>query len=173
MPTAHSAPALYVAFGLPGAGKTYAAYVFERFGFTVHDGDDDLPPDMRAAIEAAQAVTDAMRDAFFDRIIAHTAELWPRHPRLVVAQTFIKEQYRLRFLEAFPAARFVLVRATDDLRERRLSARPIMRLDPTYARRMVTLFEPPRIPHHLIDNNADGDAHLERQIAELLVSVKE
>lgn len=168
MPKSHQSPALYVAFGLPGAGKTFAAYVFERFGFTVHDGDDDLPADMRAAIEAAQPVTDTMRDTFFDRIIAHTAELWPRHPRLVVAQTFIKEKYRLRFLEAFPAARFVLVRATDDLRERRLAERPIMRLDPGYARRMVTLFEPPGIPYQIIDNNADGDAHLERQIEELI-----
>jgi len=47
MPKSHQSPALYVAFGLPGAGKTFAAYVFERFGFTVHDGDDDLPADMR------------------------------------------------------------------------------------------------------------------------------
>jgi gluconate kinase len=168
MPNPHPAPALYVAFGLPGAGKTFAAYVFERFGFTVHDGDDDLPQVMRVAIESAQPVTDAMRDAFFARIIDHTQELWPLHPRLVVAQTFIKEKYRLRFLDAFPAARFVLVRATDDLRERRLSARPIMRLDPGYARRMVTLFEPPGIPHEVIDNNADGDAHLERQVEDLI-----
>jgi gluconate kinase len=169
MPISHPQPALYVAFGLPGAGKTFAAYVFERFGFFVHDGDDDLPPLMRATIEAAQPVTDSMRDEFFDRIIAHTAELWPRHPRLVVAQTFIKEKYRLRFLQSFPAAHFVLVQAAEDIRERRLSSRAIMRLDPSYARRMVTLFEPPAIPHQVIDNNADGDSHLERQIAALLV----
>jgi len=95
---------LFVPFGLPAAGKTYAARLFEQFGFTMHDGDDDLPDVMRQAISTQQPVNDDMRDEFFKRIIAHVEQLLPKHPKLVVAQTFIKEKYRRRFLEHFPYA---------------------------------------------------------------------
>ncbi len=161
-------PALFVPFGLPGAGKTYVAHVFESFGFFVHDGDDDLPEDMRTAIDASAKVTDEMRDAFFARIIEQTNELIPNHARLVVAQTFIKEKYRLLFLEHFPAARFLLVVADDDVRERRLHERTHQALDPDYARRMTTFFDPPHIPHLTIHNNVDGDSHIKRQISDIL-----
>jgi gluconate kinase len=159
---------LYVAFGLPGAGKTYVARVFGQFGFYVHDGDDDLPEDMRAAIDASQTVTDDMRDEFFRRIIAHVTELLPYHPRLVVAQTFIKEKYRYLFLEHFPAAQFILVEAAGEVRERRLMERTHQALDPEYARRMTTFFDPPHIPHHILTNNMDGDAHVKAQIGVIL-----
>lgn len=159
---------LYVAFGLPGAGKSYVARVFSQFGFYMHDGDDDLPPLMRAAIDASRPVTDAMRDEFFGRIIAHVHQLLPEHPHLALAQTFIKERYRLQFLEHFPAAQFVLVEADEAVRERRLIARTHQALDPVYARRMTSFFDPPAIPHQVIVNNQDGDAHLHGQIAAIL-----
>jgi gluconate kinase len=161
-------PALYVAFGLPGAGKTYAAHVFEDFGFTMHDGDDDLPDDMRAAIAASRPIGDTMRDVFFGRIIASTESLWPAHPKLVIAQTFIKEKYRQQFLNHFPAARFVLVQADISVRERRLARRTHQALEPEYVRKMDRIFEPPLIHHQVITNNEDGSAHLKRQIAAFL-----
>src|SRR5882757_6105280 len=68
---------LFVTFGLPGAGKTYAARLFEQFGFTMHDADDDLPDVMRQAISTQQPVNDDMRDEFFKRIIAHVEQLLP------------------------------------------------------------------------------------------------
>ena len=164
----HDRPALFVAFGLPGAGKTYAARVFEEFGFKMHDGDDDLPDDMRAAIAASQPIHDSMRDVFFGQIIASAEGLWPEYPQLVIAQTFIKEKYRQRFLEHFPAALFVLVEADLAVRERRLAHRTHQALDPDYVRKMDRIFEPPRIPHQIISNNEDGDAHLKWQIANIL-----
>jgi gluconate kinase len=159
---------LFVAFGLPGAGKTYVAHVFGQFGFYVHDGDDDLPPTMRAAIDASQPVNDTMRDEFFTRIITHVHELLPQYPRLVVAQTFIKEKYRLLFLEHFPGAQFILVEAEPDVRERRLRERTHQALDPEYARRMTHFFDPPHIPYRVLVNNMDGDAHIKTQIATIL-----
>lgn len=163
-------PALFVAFGLPGAGKTYAARVFEDFGFKMHDGDDDLPDVMRSAIAASQPISDAMRDVFFGQIIASAERLWPTHPNVVIAQTFIKEKYRQRFLDHFSTAQFVLVEADIGVRERRLSRRTHQALDPDYVRKMDRIFEPPRIPHQIISNNEDGDAHLKRQIANILAS---
>jgi gluconate kinase len=94
--------------------------------------------------------------------------LLPEHPNLVVSQTFIKEKYRLLVLRQFPSARFVLVQAPDETRERRLRERTHQQLDIAYARNMVTLFEPPRIPYAVIDNPVDGRAHLRTQLARLL-----
>jgi len=168
LPATTNHPALLVAFGLPGAGKTYVARTFEHFGFTMHDGDDDLPEAMRAAIAASQPIDDTLRDEFFARIIASAARLWPDHPHLVVAQTFIKEKYRRLFLDHFPAARFILVVAGAAVRERRLAHRTHQALDPDYARKMDLIFEPPRIPHQVITNQMDGDVHIKEQIAALL-----
>lgn len=159
---------LYVAFGLPGAGKSYAAKVFERFGFYVHDGDVDLPDAMRTAIATQQPIDDTMRDEFFRRITAHIHQLLPDHPRLVLAQTFIKEKYRRRFLETFPQAQFVLVEADDPVREQRLERRTNQPLEPNYTRKMIALFEPPHIPYITLSNSADGDGHLEAQIQQLV-----
>ncbi len=159
---------LFVTFGLPGSGKSYAARCFEPFGFFYHDGDDDLPHTMRAAIAASQPINDTMRDEFFQQLIAHTEHLYRQHPRMVVAQTFIKEKYRLLFLAHFPAARFVLVEAQASIRELRLERRDNQPLDADYARRMTTLFDPPRIPYSVITNDMDGSAHLMVQIKTLL-----
>jgi gluconate kinase len=161
-------PALFVAFGLPGAGKTYVALTFEDFGFTMHDGDDDLPDVMRAAIAASQPIDDGLRDQFFARIIASAERLWPVNPRLVIAQTFIKEKYRQRFIKHFPAAQFVLVEAALDVRERRLEQRTHQALDPDYVRKMDLIFEPPHIPHQVLINNSDGDTHIKVQIEKIL-----
>jgi gluconate kinase len=160
--------ALFVAFGLPGAGKTYVARAFEQFGFAMHDGDDDLPDNMRAAIAASQPIDDTMRDAFFARIIASTGRLLPDYPNLVVAQTFIKEKYRRVFLDHFPVAHFLLVEAEIPVRERRLAHRTHQALDPDYVRKMDAIFEPPRIPHRVILNNQDGDTHIKTQLAAIL-----
>jgi gluconate kinase len=167
-PLIYDRPALWVAFGLPGAGKTYAARVFEEFGFKMHDGDDDLPDAMRSAIAVSQPINDSMRDLFFSQIIASAEHLWPEYPQLVIAQTFIKEKYRHQFSDTFPAARFVLVEADLAVRERRLARRTHQVLDPDYVRKMDRIFELPHIPHQVISNNEDGDAHLTRQIAPIL-----
>jgi gluconate kinase len=159
---------LFVTFGLPGAGKTYAARCFESFGFFCYDGDIDLPDSMKAAIAASQPIDDTMRDEFFQRLIASVERLYHQQPRMVVAQTFIKEKYRVLFLEYFPAARFVLVEADVAVRERRLSHRHHQPLDPDYARRMTQIFDPPHIPHLVMTNDVDGDTHLNRQIGELV-----
>ncbi|MEP6985284.1 MAG: AAA family ATPase [Chloroflexota bacterium] len=166
-------PTLYVTFGLPGAGKTYAARLFEQFGFTMHDGDDDLPDRMIEAINTQQPINDEMRDEFFNRIIAHVHQLLPKHPKLVVAQTFIKEKYRKRFLEHFPDAQFVLVEANDPIRELRLERRTNQPLEPDYTRKMIAMFETPHIPYQVIVNDADGTLQLDDQIAALVKNTVE
>ena len=163
---------LLVFFGLPGAGKTYAARVTARaFNLRFHDGDDDLPESMRAAIAASQAITDAQRDEFFARLIAHVRALRAKGYPLAVAQTFIKEKYRRQVLDAFPEARFILVEAADATRERRLANRSAgAHLEPGYARRMAAIFEPPIIPHAVLSNDGSGSSDLIARMTSLLAA---
>lgn len=160
---------LYMLFGLPGAGKTFVGTVFlERFGFTFYEGDNELSDEMRDAISTKTVFTDEIRDAFFDQLIARTKQLQQRTDKLVISQTFIKEKYREKFLEHIPAAKFIYIDVTDNVREERLRKRIEYPLDLAYARKMVENFEKPRIPHAVIVNNSSGKEAVSKQIAQLL-----
>jgi gluconate kinase len=149
--------ALVVMFGLPGAGKSYVARRFAALhGVHFHEGDDDLPADMREAIDHAAKVTPDMRDRFVDAMVSSVKRLLAQHGRVVLAQTFLKAQHRARFLAAFPSAEFVLVAAPGELREWRLQHRHHQPLEPAYARAMTGLFDAPPSGVRVITN--DGDA---------------
>jgi gluconate kinase len=139
-------PLLYVVFGLPGAGKSFVARQLGRRGFFVHDGDDDLPDDMRQAIVRGEIITTEMRDRFMAVLIDHVVDLAASHPRLVVAQTFLKARHRAQLAARLPAARFVHVVADDDLRRRRLADRNHQPLSPESVARMIAAFDFPGVP---------------------------
>jgi gluconate kinase len=160
---------LFVIFGLPGAGKTFVARRFGARGFHVLDGDDDLPSDMRAAIERARPVTPEMRERFMTALRTHVAALWVEHPRLVVAQTFLKQVHRAEFARHFPDATFVLVTASAPERAARLARRPAQRLDAAYVHKMIEAFDPPVAPFVCIANTGVAEA-LERAVDALVAS---
>lgn len=144
---------LLTIFGIPGAGKTFVGRVLqEEFGFTFHDADHDLPDDMRRALEQKQPVTDAMRDEFFKRITATTTRLRHEHTNLAIAQTFLKEKYRRRFLDTFPDAKFILVRSDPSLIETRFAQRRSYLIDKDDALQMAARFDPPQIEHRVVEN---------------------
>jgi len=158
---------LVVMFGLPGAGKSYVARRFATVhGLHFHDGDDDLPRDMREAIDRAEKVTPEMRDRFVDAMAGAIEGLLRSHPRVVLAQTFLKRIHRERFLTRFPRARFVLVAAPAEVREARLAHRHHQPLQPDYARAMTTLFDPPPRGVEVITNDGD-EARLDQQLQAL------
>ncbi len=158
---------LLVTFGLPGAGKSFVARALAARGFHAWDADDALPADMRAAIAQAQPVTEEMRDRFVDALMQKVSTLLREHQRLVVAQTFLKQRHRTRFLERFPEARFVLVRASDAVRVKRLAHRTHQPLDPAYTRKMVASFDEPLEPFAVIDNTGEASS-LSSQLDALL-----
>lgn len=163
---------LYILFGLPGVGKTYAGNVFkDQFNYHLYDGDRDMSKEMRDVILSRGDVSDEMRDEFFERQLVQVKNLINKYKRLVVTQTYIKEKYRKKVLEAFPQARFILVETDTKLRESRLAKRVEFPLDMEYARRMCLLFEEPKIPHELILNNVEGEEEIKRQITLLLDNV--
>ncbi len=158
---------LYAIFGLPGAGKTFIGQILKKdFGFYLYEGDQDMPPELKTALEKQEAVNDELRDAFFEKLINSIKQLLNQHENIVVTQTFIKEKYREQFLQAFPQASFILVEANDVIREERLVKRKEWQLDLEYWRNMATLFEQPQIPHQTILNN-NGEEEVKKQIHSL------
>jgi gluconate kinase len=146
---------LLVLFGLPGAGKTFLARRLGKAGFHVCDGDEELPQDMRDAIAHARPVRADMRERFMAALRRRVGTLWRQHPRLVVAQTFLKQAHRSAFLRRFPRAEFILITANARIRAIRLARRRSSMLDPRYAHQMAKAFDPPELPHRRLSNNRD------------------
>lgn len=160
---------LFVFFGLPGTGKTFAGEIAEEyFGFHVYDGDNDLTDELLDAFKNNTVVTDDMRDVFFLRLIESVKKLAARYDKLVVCQTFIKEKYRLQFLKEFPEMEFVLIETKTEIRGKRLFQRKTMQLDKEYARRMAELFEKPVVSYQSVQNNTDGKELLKTQLQKIL-----
>ncbi len=154
-------------FGLPAAGKNYVGRVLaEAFGYTFYDGDDDLTPEMRAAVRAEQPFTDAMRDRYYALLIERLAELTAAQPDLAFCQATFKERHRQQIAAACPDVAFVLVEADETVRMARLAqgGNPVT---VEYARRIAAFFETPQHPHFVIRNDGDR-ADVVRQLDALL-----
>jgi gluconate kinase len=160
---------LVVLFGLPGTGKTFVGKVFEKyFNYYFYDGDNDLTPEMKKAIKTKTVFTDQMRDIFFKILINKIKVLSEKHTKLVVAQTFIKEKYRIDLLKKIPNAKFIFVETKIDIREKRLMERIDYPLDLEYARKMEENFDKPKINYLIIVNNKDGDEEIKNQISTVI-----
>lgn len=160
---------IVVLFGLPGAGKTFAGNVLKKyFNFYHHDGDIDLPDNMKRAIRTQTVITDSLRDIFFQKIIQSTKRLKAKYENIVVTQTFIKEKYRKLFFREFPKARFILIQTAAALREIRLLQRKNYPLNLEYVRKMCRNFDPPQIKHSVINNASAGDKSIKKQIQLIL-----
>jgi gluconokinase len=156
---------LLIIFGKPGAGKSYVADILhDSFGYTIHNGDEDLPADMKLALQNKLPITDNMRKHFLDNIIASARILSKQHLKLVIDQTFLREFMRKQFLDNFPDAQCILIESGDALREKRYMKRGYFNLGLLYLRHMTKLFEAPRIPHTVIYNNVDGHTTIHKQI---------
>lgn len=159
---------LIVLFGLPGTGKSYVGKIFEKyFCCYFYDGDEDLTPEMKAAIKTKTVFTDQMRNIYFRILISKIVNLSKKHKNLVVAQTFIKEKYRVDLLEKIPEAKFVLVETDKPIREKRLNERVNYPLDLEYARKMELNFDKPEVKHKIIINDQEGEEVIIKQIQQL------
>jgi len=156
---------LIILFGLPGTGKTYIGKVFKKyFDYSFYEGDSDLTEEMKEAIKVQRVFTDKMRDSYFKILISKIQNLKSKHRNLVVAQTFIKERYRVNLLEKIPEAKFILIETKKQIREKRLIQRIDYPLDLEYSRKMKINFDKPIIRHLTINNDSDGEESLIKQI---------
>lgn len=160
---------IIILFGLPGTGKSYVGKIFEKyFHYHFYDGDEDLTPEIKAAIKTKTIFTDQMRNIYFKILISKIKDLGSRIENLVVAQTFIKEKYRVNLLKKVPEAKFILIETDKFIREKRLNERVDYPLDLEYARKMELNFEKPTISHLVIINNEDGEENIKKQIKNIL-----
>lgn len=160
---------LFVFFGLPGTGKTYAGELArDYFGYHLFEGDTDLTQDLRKAFKNSSEVNDEMRDKFFLRLITSVKKLTNNYERLIICQTFIKEKYRIQFLREFPHTEFILIETDSAVREKRLFSRKTMLLEQSYARRMAKIFEKPQVTHYTVKNNEEGTGQLVLQLEKIL-----
>lgn len=156
---------LIILFGLSGTGKTYVGKILNKyFDYYFYDGDNDLTEEMKGAIKTKTVFTDQMRNKFFKILINKIQDLNIKYPKLVVAQTFIKEMYRLQLIKVIPKTKFVLVETKKEIREKRLMDRTDYPLDIEYARIMEKNFEEPKINHLIIVNNDIGEDNIKKQI---------
>lgn len=156
---------LIVLFGYPGTGKTYVGKIFEKyFDFYFYEGDFDLTPKMHQFVKEKKVFTDAMRDEFFELLIDKISSLSTEHKKLVIAQTFIKEKYRLKLLAKIPETKFILIETNKLIREKRLGLRKDYPLNSEYAQKMVANFELPKIKYLTINNDQPGQDGLLKQI---------
>lgn len=164
---------LIILFGLPGTGKSFVGKIFKKyFDYYFYDGDKDLTEEMKEAIKIQKVFTDRMRDVFFEKLIDKIQNLLAlsevegksKHKRLTVAQTFIKEKYRINLFGKIPETKFILIETKKSVRERRLAQRTNYPLEIEYARKMNLNFDKPVINHLTIINNNDGDEDIKKQI---------
>lgn len=108
---------LIILFGLPGAGKNAVGRVWATLAHAhFHDADLDLTPAMQGYIQRGEVVPDAVRDVYFDVVTQRIGELQTQHPRLMVGQALIKEKHRQQIAARFPHAKFVWVKAREEIR---------------------------------------------------------
>lgn len=160
---------LLILFGPTGAGKTYIGKLLQQnFGYHFYDGDSDLTEEMKRALNSMQVITDRMRQKFITKLINSTVKLAVQHHQLAVAQTFIKEKYRLRLLKRLPPARFILVKTKTNIRYVRRQQRADYPWNETYVKKMDMLFEAPKIPHQIITNDSTGSDSLKFSLQQLI-----
>jgi len=160
---------LIILFGLPGTGKTYVGKMFEKyFDYYFYEGDNDLSQEMKQAIKVQRVFTDQMRNVFFEKLIKNIQKLLTKHKKLAIAQTFIKEKYRIDLLKKIPEAKFILIETKNNIREKRLTQRVNYPLDLEYTRKMCENFEKPKINHLTIINNEDGIEKIKKQLTRIL-----
>ncbi len=160
----HMSELLFI-FGLPGVGKSYVADILKQeFGYFIHNGDDDLPVEMKAALFQKSTITDHMRHEFVQRMIQHIKKLIPLHPKIAIHQTLLKEFMREALVQTFPHAQFVWVQCDTDIRETRYQQREYFNLGLEYLRKMSMVFDTPHIAFTVINNSPSGTSNIRNQI---------
>lgn len=148
---------LYFFYGLAGSGKTYVGQWFAReYNYHFEDADQWLTTEMQEAIRNSQPFTQAMRDHYFDIIVANIKLLQNRYPNLVISQACYKEKNRQQLRDAFPDIQFILIEVQKSVLVNRLLIRK-SEATLEYANQITRQFEAPVGNVIRINNDIDHD----------------
>lgn len=146
---------LIILFGLPGSGKTYMGELLKReYGFYFYDADKDLTPEIKKIIKQGAIVNEKLRDEYFNKVLKQIDSFNKIHSKLVVCQALTKEKHRQLIKNKFPESKFVLIKASEKNKFKRLSNRKHI-IDKDYAEKIKKIFENPKIDFNTINNNGD------------------
>ncbi len=160
-----------IVMGVAGSGKTTVGKrLAGRLGVPFVDGDDLHSPAARAKMASGQALEDADRWPWLDRIAAKLAD--PAAPRgWVVACSALKRAYRDRLRAgAGPALRFVYLDADPALMRARVTGRRGHYMPASLVDSQFAALEPPVGERDVIAIAAD--ANLETEIPKLVAELE-
>lgn len=149
--------ALYL-IGLAGVGKNYVGDLIGRLcGHHVYHADDDLPAEMREAVDRNVLWTEEQVEGFHALIRRRARELLEAHPKLVVTQATYFQRYRDLMRETVPDVEFLWITADYDVNVRRIRERSDY-VSVEYFEGTLHFFEkPPEETKTLVNNGDDSD----------------
>lgn len=115
---------IVIVMGVTGCGKTtVGAMLAQDCGWKFHDADDFHPAENVAKMKRGEALTDADRWPWLERLNAFLLENERQGSSLVLACSALKQAYRDRLARGCAAARFVFLDGDKELIRARLLAR--------------------------------------------------
>jgi len=153
--------------GVSGAGKTAVGEVVaERLGWPFVDADDLHPPGNIRKMAAGVPLTDADRLPWLERVRAAIAEHGGSGRSVVVACSALKREYREFLRKGQVDIRFVYLRGTRPVFERRLAGRSGHFFDPSLLTSQLETLEEPD-DAIVIDVDGDLDSVVDQVVAAL------
>lgn len=146
---------IVVLMGVAGAGKTaVGARLAKRLDWPFVDGDDLHPPGNIGKMASGEPLTDEDRLPWLRRVRDVIVDYAASGRSAIVACSALRKSYRRLLRESRAEIRFVYLRATQSVLERRLSERRGHFFDPALlASQLDSLEEPERA----LVVDADGD----------------
>lgn len=137
-----------VLFGPGGVGKSsLGKRLAQEPNVHFHDYDLDLFPECLDLLKRGLPIPTKMRAEYVDRIYDQTERLLIRYPKLVTAQSFLKDFYRREYLERFPNAQFIFLNVPREVRVERIYADEGHIVEPNLRIALGDNFEPITIPY--------------------------
>ena len=161
-----------ILFGLPGSGKSHVGKILkDKFGFSLFDGDDCLPQDMKQTLFQHQPISEEMRQRFYQAILTKIPQLIKKTEKLVFMQTFLKDDLRQKILATYPKVKFLMVTCDEKIREERYLKRQSFNLGIDYLRQISQSFELSTIPYIQIHNNIKGGQMIIEQLRSFFAKI--
>ncbi|MBV8801302.1 MAG: gluconokinase [Alphaproteobacteria bacterium] len=140
-----------VLMGPAGSGKTTVGKLFAaRHGIPFVDGDALHPAANIAKMARGEALSDADRAPWLDRVAALLSEHAAAHRSIVIACSALKRSYRDRLREAGSGVRFALLTAPRAVLEERVRARADHYMPTSLVADQCDQLEPPAANEHAL-----------------------
>jgi gluconokinase len=138
------APRAIVIVGPAGTGKTaVGTQLADTIGARFVDADDVHTPANVEKMRRGEALTDADRAPWLDRVRALALDALDADETVVVACSALRQVYRERLAQSDPRFVFVRLDVPNDVLEQRLSARRAHFAGPALLTSQLATFEPP------------------------------